>query len=121
MNPELKPCPFCGGKPSISKQMGESLWSHNIVLWTGVQCDECEAQVGPTCEGYEIEAVDMWNRRAPAEPVRVPSDDEIEELAKHHLWAHAQFVGAGEVYYEGEVEFARALLAKYGTIYGVKK
>lgn len=60
----LLPCPFCGGKPSITKQMGESLWSHDIVLWTGVQCDECEAQVGPTCEGFKVEAVDIWNRRA---------------------------------------------------------
>ena len=61
---ELLPCPFCGGEARISKQMGESLWSHHIVLWTQVQCDGCEAQVGPTCEGFEVEAIDIWNRRA---------------------------------------------------------
>lgn len=60
----LLPCPFCGGVPNITKQMGESLWSHDIVLWTQVQCDGCEAHVGPTCEGFEVEAVDIWNRRA---------------------------------------------------------
>src|SRR5699024_4131126 len=49
-----------------------------------------------------------------AEPVRVPSDEDIERLASEHLSAHAQLVGAGEVHYEGEIEFARALLARYG-------
>src|SRR5699024_5703365 len=34
----------------------------------------------------------------PAEPVRVPSDEDIERLASEHLNAHAQFVGAGEVH-----------------------
>lgn len=37
------------------------------------------------------------------------TDEIISELAAKHLWAHAQFIGAGEVYYEGEIEFARAI------------
>ena len=37
------------------------------------------------------------------------TDEIISELAAKHLWAHAQFVGAGEVHYEGEIEFARAI------------
>ena len=37
------------------------------------------------------------------------TDEIITELAAKHLWAHAQFIGAGEVYYEGEIEFARAI------------
>lgn len=37
------------------------------------------------------------------------TDEIITELATKHLWAHAQFIGAGEVYYEGEIEFARAI------------
>ena len=44
-----------------------------------------------------------------------PSDAEILALAQEHLKAFAQFVGAGEVWFEGEVEFARAVLAKWGT------
>ena len=43
------------------------------------------------------------------------SDAAIEALAKQHLRAFAQFTGAGEVWFEGEVEFARAVLAKWGT------
>ena len=44
-----------------------------------------------------------------------PSDAEILALAQQHLKAFAQFTGAGEVWFEGEVEFARAALAKWGT------
>lgn len=44
-----------------------------------------------------------------------PSDAEIEKLAAEHLKAFAQFSGAGDVWVEGEVAFARAVLAKWGT------
>jgi hypothetical protein len=42
------------------------------------------------------------------------SDEEIVALAQQHLKAFAQF-RLGEVWFEGEVEFARAVLAKWGT------
>ena len=44
-----------------------------------------------------------------------PSDAEIEKLAAEHLKAFAQFTGAGDVWVEGEVAFARAVLAKRGS------
>ena len=44
-----------------------------------------------------------------------PSDAEIEALAAEHLKAFAQFTGAGDVWVEGEVAFARAVLAKWGA------
>ena len=44
-----------------------------------------------------------------------PSDAEILALAQQHLKAFAQFTGAGEVWLEGEVEFASAVLEKWGT------
>lgn len=44
-----------------------------------------------------------------------PTPADIEALAQQHLKAFAQFTGAGEVWFEGEVEFARAVLAKWGT------
>ena len=44
-----------------------------------------------------------------------PSDAEIEALAAEHLKAFAQLTGAGDVWVEGEVAFARAVLAKWGT------
>ena len=43
-----------------------------------------------------------------------PSKAEIEALAQQHLKAFVQF-SLGEVWFEGEVEFARAALAKWGT------
>ena len=42
------------------------------------------------------------------------SDEEIEEIAKQHLAAYAQFIGAGEVCYEGEIDFARAIEERHG-------
>lgn len=61
---DLKPCPFCGTEPSIRKRMDEDLWTHNIVEWTGVSCDEC----GFGFEwppGTEPDAIEQWNTRAP--------------------------------------------------------
>ena len=42
-----------------------------------------------------------------------PRDAEILALAQQHLKAFAQFT-VSEVWFEGEVEFARAVLAKWG-------
>jgi hypothetical protein len=46
--------------------------------------------------------------------MNTPSDEEIVALAQQHLKAFAQF-RLGEVWFEGEVEFARAVLAKWGA------
>ena len=43
-----------------------------------------------------------------------PSDADIEALAQQHLKAFVQF-SLGEVWFEGEVEFARAALARWGS------
>ena len=43
-----------------------------------------------------------------------PSEEEIMALAQQHLKAFAQFSPSG-VRLEGEVEFTRAVLAKWGT------
>ncbi len=43
-----------------------------------------------------------------------PSDAELEKLARQHLKAFVQF-SLGEVWFEGEVEFARAVLARWGS------
>ena len=45
-------------------------------------------------------------------PVKELTDEEIEQIASQYLTAHAQFIGAGECHYEGEIEFARAILRK---------
>ena len=43
------------------------------------------------------------------------SKAEIEKLAAEHLKAFSQFPMGGQVWFEGEVEFARAVLAKLGA------
>jgi hypothetical protein len=49
------------------------------------------------------------------QPKREPlTDEQISELAEQHLNAFAQFIGAGDVWFEGEVEFARAIEATHG-------
>ena len=61
----LKPCPFRGGEPRISTYETESLWSHNQVTYTKVECPDCEVSF-QTEPGYDPEAIDAWNRRSPA-------------------------------------------------------
>lgn len=59
---DLKPCPFCGGEPSVSTYETESLWSHDIVTYTEIGCGECDVHFA-TEPGYELEAPAAWNRR----------------------------------------------------------
>lgn len=60
----LLPCPFCGSEPHVTTYETESLWSHNQVTYTKVECPECEIAFHSE-PGYELEAPDAWNRRAP--------------------------------------------------------
>lgn len=62
---ELLPCPFCGGEASHSTRQDESLWSHNIVDWHYIKCDECDFEFWE-CEGYE-DIVKKWNTRTVSE------------------------------------------------------
>lgn len=51
------------------------------------------------------------------QPPRQPlTDVQIQALADAHMEAFAQFVGAGEVWFEGEKEFARAIERAHGII-----
>ena len=65
-------------------------------------------EAAPNQPGYEdavpIPPVDRTSKEL--------TDEEIEEIGKQYLSAHAQFIGAGECHYEGEIEFARAILRK---------
>ena len=64
---QLKPCPFCGSKAAIRAHKGESLWSHDIVPWTRVECsnEDCAITTESRCEGWEPTPIASWNRRAP--------------------------------------------------------
>lgn len=87
MSCELKRCPFCGSTPRLAKDMDEDLWSHNIVEWQQVKCTECECEGIRSCEGFEVDAVTMWNTRVPqwvliefnedGDPTNVPEETPI--------------------------------------------
>lgn len=80
----LEPCPFCGGEASVSTYETESLWSHDIVTYTRVGCDECEISFS-TEPGYDLEAPEAWNRRVTAASAQAAIDAEkarADRLAK---------------------------------------
>lgn len=66
MSEQLKPCPFCGSPARLNRSKGESLWSHDQVEWTQVQCtnEDCGVATENRCEGWEPEPVESWNTRA---------------------------------------------------------
>lgn len=72
---ELKPCPFCGGKPNTGVEFYESRESE-VLLRAEVLCHKCNIGMGVTFKATEISLVpferyteafanviDMWNRR----------------------------------------------------------
>lgn len=68
--PELKPCPFCGGKASLDYDKKDGAWF--------IVCNECSARSEGWCHsskgnGMEMfesitrsveRAIECWNRRA---------------------------------------------------------
>src|SRR5437773_6661802 len=67
--PELLPCPFCGGRARFSET------PRAYDFQQAIECESCGANTGPTGVGRE-EVVLFWNRRvaAPvAKPARTPA------------------------------------------------
>jgi Lar family restriction alleviation protein len=91
MSDELKPCPFCGGKPKIhKKELDERFAYANEVT---VQCSSCgcsRSAVGDTSKpGYadnsstEKRAIEKWNRRTAdtsVAPVSSPIGEDIADI-----------------------------------------
>jgi Lar family restriction alleviation protein len=72
---ELKPCPFCGGKPSVQADGG----CHNYVL-----CDGCFAE---SPAGAVAEAIAAWNTRTP-QPTDAASTEahaKLDALIDHRI------------------------------------
>ena len=65
------------------------------------------------CKSTQHRLATLWGyeKKQPRQPL---TDAEITELADAHMEAFAQFVGAGEVWFEGEKEFARAIERAHG-------
>lgn len=59
--PELKPCPFCGGKAEMLKMTGFKRFFFNPVVKRPT-CTKCHATMFVWLD--EKTAIDAWNRRA---------------------------------------------------------
>lgn len=61
--PELKPCPFCGGKAKIHKSAKSTVKGG---LWYFVNCQGHKCKVYPQTYTYSKKsyAINAWNRRA---------------------------------------------------------
>ncbi len=73
----LKGCPFCGEPASVLTYQTESLWSHNIVTYTKVGCDDCDIAFRSE-PGFEVEAPEKWNTRRPL----VAEGEVVERVAR---------------------------------------
>lgn len=60
-NPELKPCPFCGGEGSICNDWDFVKNQPRYPYRYGIECKECLSST----DHYETEeaAIESWNRR----------------------------------------------------------
>lgn len=65
---ELKPCPFCGGKPIYVDDCGDPYWRPTFIdpdsgggMHKMVVCESCGASIR-VCETQQ-EAISEWNRR----------------------------------------------------------
>lgn len=66
IRPELKPCPFCGGKArhKTAKYQTYSYGVWTVKEWHAIYCPPCH--VGQKNRNYETfqECIEAWNRRA---------------------------------------------------------
>jgi hypothetical protein len=85
---DLKPCPFCGGEASRNTYETESLWSHNIVTYTQVGCDECDIHFASE-PGFEVEAPAAWNLMSNIEITQADREAAEEYLQSLHDEWHA--------------------------------
>jgi len=61
MSRELKPCPFCGSKPTIRIFRGKDGWRDRYAVLCRYDEGGCGAESG--LYHYEDEAIEAWNRR----------------------------------------------------------
>ena len=79
MEPELKPCPFCGGEAEAHRGL-------QATQDIEIRCKKCAASTGNYDDWHEVhenlaEAAEAWNRRAP-DPVTADLLEALEELVE---------------------------------------
>ena len=81
---ELKPCPFCGGEPSLSKSYNE----YDEGAYLSYRCKSCgastrELYARETCPVFYGQVRDVWNdRRGIATQLQAARDEALEEAAE---------------------------------------
>lgn len=78
--PELLPCPFCGGAGHLSEAGG----------WASVGCNSaqtCPAYLRAQVHRTKDAAVTAWNRRAEREADRAAEREALEAMEKIKPWA----------------------------------
>ena len=91
---ELKPCPFCGGKPIWQYNTGGQ--ANNFAELQRLNCSECYRIDMPYWE-MEIDCIKQWNARSPSpHPSGEPARAEAEPVA----WRWRAQVG-GWFFYDG--------------------
>ena len=67
MENELKPCPFCGGKPRRKQDSYNLLGAYGTPeterKWFSVYCTSCKTEQPKRLYGTRKESDEMWNRR----------------------------------------------------------
>ncbi|GLO70293.1 hypothetical protein MACH17_18100 [Phaeobacter inhibens] len=84
----LKPCPFCGGKPHLSKSYNE----HDEGAYYFYRCKSCGVSTGEfyareTCPVFYEQVRDVWNDRTDTlptwQPIETAPRDGTEVIAIH--------------------------------------
>jgi hypothetical protein len=65
---DMLPCPFCGNKPHRKTYDDEDIWSHDLVQWLEVGCNECNISFSWPVHAIEDDDNDAnpilrWNTR----------------------------------------------------------
>lgn len=85
--PNLLPCPFCGGEAELRERMDENIWDHSQVKWLSVSCGnmDCDAVGFDWPEEADPNAVDLWNTRADLAPKVKPLEWQGTVIDGEHL------------------------------------
>lgn len=103
MSEELKPCPFCGGKPKLEK-----------FRWTGIEysiiCTECGCR---TFESNNYNAViKAWNTRKPVDKcvermIKEKRMKSSRDVISHSIWHKAISIISEELHNENYDKLVR--------------
>lgn len=98
---ELKPCPFCGGKPWIH---------HNDAIdnWT-IGCNACQVS---HWWHTQIECIEKWNTRATPAPVVEVSDEMVDRALI--TWYGTPYPTTADSPSRDRADMRAALVAAFG-------